>query len=291
MTWLIAGGSGQLGTALQGELEAQHVKFLAPNSNEMDITNSAKVHDVVNGVKPAVIINAAAWTDVDGAETQSTVAYNVNATGAKNLAAAAKSVDAVLVQISTDYIFSGTRSIPWSENSKPNPVSVYGASKNQGEILVSKENPERTFIIRTAWLFSENGRNFAKTMTKLALKDSQIIRVVKDQIGQPTYARDLALKIIQAVNCEIPFSTYHGTNSGETSWFDFAVEIFKYCGADSNRIIPISTSEFQRLAKRPDYSVLGHDSWRGTNCDEMRDWKLALEQAMPRIIASVKAEG
>ena len=291
MTWLIAGGSGQLGIALQEELKAQHVNFIAPKSNEMDITNSAKVHDVVNGIKPAVIINAAAWTDVDGAETQSTVAYNVNATGAKNLAAAAKSVNGVLVQISTDYIFSGTRSIPWSENSKPNPASVYGASKNQGEILVSKEYPKRTFTIRTAWLYSENGKNFAKTMTKLALKDSQIIQVVKDQIGQPTYARDLALKIIQLVKCEIPFGTYHGTNSGETSWFDFAVEIFKYCGADTNRIIPISTSEFQRLAKRPDYSVLGHDSWRDTNCDEMRDWKLALEQAMPRIIASVKAEG
>jgi dTDP-4-dehydrorhamnose reductase len=207
MTWLIAGGSGQLGIALQGELKAQHVKFFAPNSNEMDITNSAKVHDVVNDIKPAVIINAAAWTDVDGAEMQSADVFNVNATGAKNLASAAKSVNAVLVQISTDYIFSGTRSFPWSENSKPNPVSVYGASKNEGERLVSKEYPERTFTIRTAWLYSENGRNFAKTMTKLALKDSQIIRVVKDQIGQPTYARDLALKIIQSVKFPLVLTT------------------------------------------------------------------------------------
>jgi dTDP-4-dehydrorhamnose reductase len=190
--------------------------------------------------------------------------------------------------VSTDYVFSGTRTRPWQENSKANPVSVYGASKYEGEKLVKIEYPEKSFIVRTAWLYSENSHNFARKIVRLALKDSETIRVVDDQIGQPTYAGDLALKIIELIDTEAPIGIYHGTNSGKASWFDFAVEIFKHCGADIKRIIPITTNELKSKVQRPEYSVLGHSSWKSTKCGEMRDWKLALGSAIPEIIRSVK---
>jgi dTDP-4-dehydrorhamnose reductase len=246
---------------------------------------------MVDLIKPNVMINAAAWTDVDGAESNESAAYSVNSLGPQNLAVAASKAGAQLVQISTDYVFSGDASSPWSEKAPHNPQSVYGATKSEGENLVLKTLPSNSYVVRTAWLYSSIGKNFAKTMASLALNEKGQVKVVNDQIGQPTFAGDLAKQIVELVLSDAPAGIYHGTNSGQATWFEFAQAIFSIAGADVSRVIPVSTTEFPRPAKRPAYSVLSHDAWAGTSVPEMRNWKMALEEAMPTIISAVKAEG
>lgn len=289
MRWLITGASGQLGLALQDELTKLGIEFVAVNSSELDITRPLIVNQVVDSIKPSVIINAAAWTDVDSAESNKSKAYSVNSSGPQNLAKAASKVGARFVQISTDYVFSGDASVPWSENAMHNPQSVYGLTKSDGEKFVLKELPSKSYVIRTAWLYSSKGKNFAKTMTNLALNSTSEVRVVNDQIGQPTFSADLAKQIIKLLLSKAQAGTYHGTNSGQATWFEFAKKIFLLAGADVSRVIPVSTSEFPRPAKRPAYSVLGHDAWDSTPIPAMRNWKIALEEAMPEIISEVKA--
>jgi dTDP-4-dehydrorhamnose reductase len=150
--------------------------------------------------------------------------------------------------------------------------------------------PENSSIVRTAWLYSPWGNNFAKTMTRLAMNGDVVVRVVNDQIGQPTSATDLAKQIIELGLSSSPEGNYHGTNSGQGTWFDFAQEIFKLAGADENRVVGVSSSEYPRAAKRPSYSVLSHDEWARTSLKPMRDWRIALTEAMPAIISAVKAE-
>jgi dTDP-4-dehydrorhamnose reductase len=291
MTWLITGGSGQLGLAFQADLALRGIHFVSANSHELDITNQPLVELFVNSVKPDVIINAAAWTDVDGAEANELGAYAVNAIGPKNLANAASHVGARLVQVSTDYVFSGEGTTPWSEDARSNPQSVYGSTKSEGEKFVLSAYPGGSYVVRTAWLYSVDRKNFAKTMTKLALNGSGEVRVVNDQKGQPTYAGDLATQIIDLVVSNSSVGIYHGTNSGQATWFEFAQEIFKLAGENVSRVVPVSSSEYPRPAKRPSYSVLSHDAWSKTGINPMRDWRIALAQAMPAIISTVKAEG
>jgi dTDP-4-dehydrorhamnose reductase len=291
MTWLITGGSGQLGLAFQAELSLQEIEFVSFNSNELDITNHQLVEERVKSTNPAVIINAAAWTDVDGAETSQSAAHAVNALGPQNLAIVAGKVGGRLVQVSTDYVFSGEGTTPLSESAEHNPQSVYGSTKSEGETLVLETYPTGTYIVRTAWLYSADKKNFVKTMTKLALTSKGEVRVVNDQGGQPTFTADLAKQIIDLVVSDSPVGIYHGTNSGQATWFEFAQEIFKLVGADVSRVVPVSSSEYPRPAKRPSYSVLGHDAWAKTTVEPMRDWRIALAEAMPAIISAVKAEG
>jgi dTDP-4-dehydrorhamnose reductase len=290
MKWLITGASGQLGVALQEELTIRGIDFIATNSSELDVTKPLIVSQVVDLIKPTVIVNAAAWTDVDGAELNKSAAYSVNSLGPQNLAIAANKVGARLVQISTDYIFSGEASVPWSETATHNPQSVYGSTKSDGENFVLTALPSKSYVIRTAWLYSSTGKNFAKTMADLALSNAGDVNVVNDQIGQPTSSADLAKQIVELVKSEAAAGIYHGTNSGQATWFEFAQEIFTLVGADVSRIIPVSTSEFPRTAKRPAYSVLGHDAWTSTTVPAMRNWRIALEQAVPAIISAVRTE-
>jgi dTDP-4-dehydrorhamnose reductase len=290
MTWLITGGTGQLGLAMQIELGIRGISFIAVSSTQLDISKPESVDQFVYGVKPSVIVNVAAWTDVDGAELHQVTAHSVNAFGAKNLAVAARNVAAIFVHVSTDYVFSGESSSPWDENAVRDPQSVYGSSKRDGEIFVLDAYPTGTYLVRTAWLYSEFGRNFARTMTKLALKSRDEVRVVNDQTGQPTSARDLAKQIIGLILADAPFGIYHATNSGQATWFEFAQEIFNHVGADLSRLIPVMTNEFPRPAKRPAYSVLSHSAWANTSIPTMRGWQLALTEAMPAIISAVKAE-
>ena len=290
MTWLITGASGQLGLAMQSELTRRDIHYFALNSKDLDITNLELVNKAVSEYEPTVVINCAAWTDVDGAETNEDLAFDVNAVGTKNLALASKYISAKFVHISTDYVFSGENTSPWQEDSVRNPSSVYGLSKRDGELFIEDIYPEGSYIIRTAWLYSPNGRNFAKTMAKLALSDAQEVRVVNDQFGQPTSAGDLAKQVVDLVIAEKDFGNYHGTNSGSATWFDFAQEIFTLAGEETSRLIPVSTSEFPRPAKRPKYSVLGHEKWRNSGLDEMREWKAALSDEMPGILAQLKKE-
>ena len=291
MKWLITGAYGQLGTALQVELTLRGIDFVGANSSELDITKPLIVNQIVDLIKPSVIVNTAAWTDVDGAESNEFAAYSVNSLGPRNLAITASKVGAQMVQISTDYVFSGEASSPWGENTKHNSQSVYGLTKSDGERFVLAELPNKSYVVRTAWLYSSRGKNFVKTMTDLALNHTGEVRVVSDQIGQPTFSADLAKQIVELVLSKAPEGIYHGTNSGQATRFDFAQEIFSLAGADVSRVVQVSTSEFPRPAKRPAYSVLSHDTWANTSVPAMRNWKIALSEAMPAIISAVKMKG
>jgi dTDP-4-dehydrorhamnose reductase len=290
MTWLIVGGTGQLGNALSRELSAREFQFYSWGSQDLDITQGPIVRDIVSKLSPNVIINCAAWTDVDGAERNEIQASRVNHEGAENIAFAAKNCDAKLVHISTDYVFSGESDTPWQVDGQINPKSAYGRTKADGENRVLVIYPENTFIVRTAWLYSLWGKNFAKSMIKLALNGKGEVPVVNDQIGQPTLAEDLAKQIVELVVSGAPSGIYHGTNSGQATWFEFAQEIFELAGADVARLVPISSSDYPHAATRPSYSVLSHDAWDGTTIEPMRDWRIALAESLPAIISAQRAK-
>ena len=290
MTWLILGGSGQLGVSLSNELENRGIVFKAPGRKELDITNSLNVRKVISALVPSVIINCAAWTDVDEAEVNEEMVFLVNSKSVENIAFAAKDCGAKFIQISTDYVFSGRSDKPWKETDVKQPLSIYGRSKASGEEKAIEVYSEGSFIIRTAWLYSPWGKNFAKTMTRLAIKSDCEVRVVNDQVGQPTSAIDLSKQLVDLGLSSSNAGTYHGTNSGQATWFEFAQKIFKLAGAEVDRVKAISSGEFIRPAKRPSYSVLGHEAWKITSVKPMRDWKIALTEAMPAIILAVKAE-
>jgi len=291
MTWLITGGSGQLGIALAEELDARGLRFKAVGSKDLDITQVSIIRDLVSQVSPTVIINCAAWTDVDAAETNEDLASKVNGVGAENIALAAKNCGAKLIHVSTDYVFSGESETPWQVSDEINPQSAYGRTKADGESRILGTYSENSSVVRTAWLYSPWRKNFAKTITRLALNGDDEVRVVNDQMGQPTSATDLAKQLVELSLSSAPAGIYHGTNSGQATWFEFAQEIFKLSGADINRVIPVTSSEYQRTAKRPSYSVLSHESWAKTTIKSMRDWRIALAEAMPAIISTVKAQG
>ena len=288
MTWLITGSEGQLGKEMQLALRRSGIKFVALNSRELDISSETAVEESIEKYRPKVILNAAAWTDVDAAEVNEVRAFEVNANGPKYLAKSAKKFQAILVQISTDYVFSGPSNTPWAEDSALKPTSVYGHSKSEGEKNVLDYYVDRSYIIRTAWLYSAHGNNFVKTMTNLAINSKDEVRVVDDQIGQPTFAKDLAEQIIKLVCAEASFGVYHGTNSGEASWFDLAQKIFELSGAKASRVASVDSSQFIRIAERPQYSVLGHDRWKDSELSTMRNWREALEEAMPLVINQIE---
>lgn len=276
---------------MQKELSFRGIDFVAANSSELDITKPLIVNQLLDSINPDVIVNTAAWTDVDGAETNPSTVYLVNAFGPQNLAIAASKIGARLVQVSTDYVFSGDNTKPWIENAAHNPQTVYGSTKSEGEYFVRAALPTDSYVIRTAWLYSSDGKNFVKTMTNIALNSSSEVKVVNDQLGQPSFAGDLAKQIVELLLSDAPVGTYHGTNSGQATWFEFAQKIFELTGTDVSRVMPVSSSEYPRSAKRPSYSVLGHDAWADTSVPVMRDWKIALTEAMPAIISAVKTEG
>ena len=293
MTWLIIGRNGQLGQSLTLALKERSIDFQATGSKELDIRFPEQTLTFINSVKPSVIVNAAAWTNVDEAESNFDAAFAVNALGVQNLAFAAKSLNAVFVQVSTDYVFSGLGSKPWIVDEECAPVTAYGKTKTAGEKETLENYSERSYVFRTAWLYSQWGKNFAKTMTRLALNQSEEhkeVKVVSDQVGQPTFANDLANQIVDSVTSNLPFGIYHATNSGQVSWFDYAMEIFTFVNADTNRLIPIPSTEFPSKATRPIFSVLDHEKWATTGIPAMRNWRSALADAMPSIISAIKAE-
>ena len=289
MTILVFGGSGQLGRCLRDSFSRSGTSFEDPNSREVDITD---LHQIlaIDTKKVSAIINAAAWTDVNGAETNQESAERVNALGAENIAKLAIRSSLPLFHISTDYVFSGVRTTPWDESSPKNPLSVYGKTKAHGEELAMKVDPT-VRIVRTAWLYSPYGKNFAKTMVRLALTSNNPVRVVSDQVGQPTSARDLAEQLMESIGLNLPSGIYHGTNSGTASWFEFAREIFAGLNLDPERVIPILSSEFPQVAPRPEYSVLSHLRWNDLGMSPMQDWRKGLADSFPEIVAAVKSEG
>lgn len=264
-----------LGQDLVAALAGRDVTALG--RGDLDVTDAAAVDLAVAGYD--VVINAAAYTKVDDAESDEDAAMAINAIGAGNLASAAAACGAILVQVSTDYVFDGTATTPYPENAPLHPVSAYGRSKAEGERLVLDANPERSYIVRTAWLYGAGGPNFARTMLSLAASRDEV-SVVDDQFGQPTWTRDLAGKIVEMLDVGAPFGVYHGTNAGVASWFDFARAVFMNAGLDPDRVRPTTSAAFVRPAPRPAYSVLAHGAWQEAGITPLRHWGEALSEAM-----------
>lgn len=274
MKLLITGSKGQLGIELLKQLTGnQQVQLIETDVHNLDITNQKQVFSLVEKEKPEAIINCAAYTNVDSCETNESDAYKVNALGARNMAAAAYKLNAKIVQVSTDYVFDGTGNTPKREYEKTNPNSVYGKSKEYGEVLVRNTNP-RHFIVRTAWLYGE-GNNFVRTMLKLA-QDKKEISVVNDQFGSPTSTVDLAKCIINLIHTE-SYGTYHATCEGQCSWYDFARKIFEIKGLDI-KVNPITSEELNRPAPRPKFSVLDNFMLKLTGLNSFRSWEEAIKE-------------
>lgn len=287
MKWLILGGNGQLGRAMQAELPMFEATFVALDRSQLDITDGFEVSRVFGSEKPDMVMNAAAWTNVDAAEGNEEAAGLVNAFGAGLVARECEVIGAKLVHVSTDFVFSGAAEIPWAEDSTPAPISAYGRTKAEAERLVRESLPNDSFIVRTAWLYSPWGKNFVKTMVRLALQESRVVEVVNDQIGQPTSALDLASQVCKMIEYDVSPGIYHGTNSGQATWFELAKTIFELSGADPERVIPIVSAQYPQLAKRPSYSVLGHQRWIDEGMTPMRGWREALEDVLPAVISAV----
>lgn len=287
MRWMILGGNGQLGRALSAQLTRDNVEFISLSHTQLDITNKLAVATCISSASPDVVINSAAWTNVDSAESEEDQALLVNAFGAKLLAESCAEFGAKFVHISTDYVFSGVATSPWSEDSERSPVSAYGRTKAAGERFVLDVYPGNSFIVRTAWLYSPWGKNFVKTIMKIALEERRKIEVVNDQIGQPTSAMDLAKQICHLINLDATPGIYHGTNSGQASWFELAKQVFTLLGEDPNRVIAVNSEAFPRPANRPTYSVLGHQKWLSEGMVPMRNWQDALKEAMPAMFLSI----
>lgn len=274
MKLLITGSKGQLGIELLKQLTGnQEVQLIDTDVDNLDITNQKQVFSLMEKEKPDAIINCAAYTNVDSCETNESNAFKVNAVGARNMAAAAYKLNAKIVQVSTDYVFDGIGSTPKREYESTNPVSVYGKSKELGELLVRQTNP-RHFIVRTAWLYGE-GNNFVRTMLKLA-QDKKEIGVVNDQFGSPTSTVDLAKCIINLIHTE-SYGTYHATCEGQCSWYDFARKIFEIKGLDI-KVNPITSEELNRPAPRPKFSVLDNFMLKLIGLNSFRNWEEAIEE-------------
>jgi dTDP-4-dehydrorhamnose reductase len=189
--------------------------------------------------------------------------------------------------MSTDYVFSGDSTTPWNENTLTSPISIYGASKAKGEKLVLNEYPENSYIVRTAWLYSPWGRNFVKSIAQKAISGEKDVKVVSNQVGQPTSALDLATHVLAMITNQVTPGIYHGTNSGQTSWYELAKLIFTHAGRNGNCIVPIDSSHFTDLARRPNYSVLGFDNWLREGMHPMRNWEDALESTIPFVLQEI----
>lgn len=279
VTFLITGASGMLGTDLRAVLGSRPSTAL--ERNDLDVTDLDAVRAAV--ADHDAVVNCAAYTRVDDAESDEEEAYRVNAIGAHNLALATAETGAALVQISTDYVFDGSASSPYAEEHPHGPISAYGRTKAEGERLVLAANPERGYVVRTAWLYGEHGGNFAKTMVRLA-SAHETLTVVDDQRGQPTWTADLAERLVELIDSGAPAGIYHGTNSGETTWLGFARAVFAKAGLDPQRLHPTDSGSFIRPAPRPAYSVLGHDGWSRAGLSPMRSWEDALAAAPLQVV-------
>ncbi|MDR2836206.1 MAG: dTDP-4-dehydrorhamnose reductase [Bacteroidales bacterium] len=272
---LITGANGQLGRKIQDYIKnVRDIEFVFTDIDELDITDYQQIEEKFAKEKPNIVINCAAYTNVEQAEIDTENAYKINAEATKFLAKCAKNIKAKFIHISTDYVFDGNKNTPYTEEDIPNPISVYGKSKLEGEINAVQENP-KTLIIRTSWLYSEYGKNFALSIIKASETRNQL-KVVYDQIGTPTYAGDLAIAILAICNYYFDINRWHYgiynfSNQGVASWYDFAKTLL-YMSEDNIEIIPILTNEFPTKAKRPIFSVLNKNKIINTFGLEIPDW-------------------
>ena len=274
--WLVTGAGGMLGRDLLDALGGRDVT--AYTHADLDITDVQAVQSALAERRPDVVVNCAAWTAVDAAEDHEDAAFAVNAVGAANLAQACATHSVWLVHLSTDYVFDGLAVAPYAEDATIAPRSAYGRTKAAGEWAVRAILPDRSWIVRTAWLYGAGGPNFVRAMIGLEATN-ETVDVVDDQHGQPTWSTDLARQVVRLVDAEAPAGVYHGTAAGETTWYGLACAVFEALDADPDRVRPTTTDRFPRPAPRPAYSVLGHDAWSRAGLPALPPWQESLGQA------------
>lgn len=270
---LITGKNGQLGFDFYQLLKGKE-DVVAAGRDDFDVTDLDSANKFIREYMPDIVIHCAAYTKVDDSEKHIDIAYKVNAIGSGNIASICSDIGAIMVYISTDYVFDGEKSMPYNEFDIPNPINVYGKSKLTGENIV-KEILDKHYIVRTSWLYGKNGNNFVKTMLRLSkMKDE--IKVVNDQHGTPTYTKDLAEGIYFLIKSGA-YGIYHMTNSGMTTWYEFARKIFELSGIKT-QVMPISSEEYNSPAKRPKYSVLDNFILRHRFDYKLRNWEDAIKE-------------
>lgn len=293
MKILIIGSNGQLGWELCRRSSTKKNTISAVDLPEFDITDQFDVYNKIQDELPDIIINSAAYTAVDNAESDEINANKVNHKGPLNLSLACRNLDIPLIHISTDYVFDGTKGAPYTHNDPVSPIGIYGKGKEAGESEI-RRNLEKHIIVRTSWLYGVYGNNFVKTMLKLA-KEHEVIRVVDDQVGCPTFAGDLAESLLSiaesiAVGKNVSWGTYHYCGSGIVSWYDFACQIFeiavRYSDLKVKSVIPIATSEYPTAAERPVYSALDCSGIKENFGINQRDWKKSLEEMLHELMNS-----
>jgi dTDP-4-dehydrorhamnose reductase len=279
--WFVAGAAGMLGQDLCRVLEAAGHDVTPADLPGLDILDPDQCRAQVAGHD--VVVNCAAYTAVDAAETDEARAFAVNAVGAANLARAAEGAGAAVVQVSTDYVVAGHGTEPYAVDAPVAPASAYGRTKAAGEWAVRAECP-RSWVVRTAWLYGAAGKNFPATMRRLAA-ERETVSVVADQVGQPTWTVDLAEAVLRLVDASAPFGVWHATGGGQCSWFELAQAVFEELGLDPARVRPIGTAEYPLPAPRPAYSVLAHDRWDEAGLEPLPHWRDALHRAAPTVLA------
>jgi dTDP-4-dehydrorhamnose reductase len=284
--WLVLGAGGMLGSDLASLLAADpSIDLTAATRASVDLLDGSAIGKAVQNAD--VVVNAGAWTDVDRAEADPAGALAVNGDAIGVLATACADHGARLVHVSTDYVFLGNATSPYPEDAPTAPINEYGRSKLAGEQHVLRELPEAGYVVRTAWLYGEHGRNFVRTMLTLA-QTRDTVEVVDDQRGQPTWSAALARRLVEVGKAGLagtaPAGIYHGTASGETTWYGLARAAYELAGLDPDRVRPTTSQAFVRPAPRPSYSVLGHARWEAAGLPPMADWRQMLAEAMPSLV-------
>ncbi len=286
MKILLIGGSGQLGQSLQRAVWPDDCQLIAPSRDELDITSSTNLELYFKIQKPDVVINSAAWTDVVGAEGNSDQCFAVNADGVEKLVRFAKENSSTFIHISTDYVFDGTKNVPYSEEDSPKPLNTYGKSKLAGESII-QDSGLQYYILRTSWLYSKFGRNFVKSIARKALLNESAT-ITDDQFGSPTSANDLATGIVSIVSQKPPYGTYHFSNHGSTSWYEFGRKIYELLGKDPSQVTPRS-SELDSVA-RPMRSSFNLSKWADSDLAGLISWEESLRINLPEIVAELEKE-
>ncbi len=280
MKVLVTGSKGQLGYDVINELNKRNYTAIGVDIDDMDITDSASVDSVISSVKPDAVIHCAAWTAVDLAESEAEKCTLVNKTGTENVVNACKKIGAKLLYLSTDYVFNGNGTVPWKPDDERSPLNVYGKTKYEGELAVEKY--EKHFIVRIAWVFGKNGKNFVKTVLNLA-ESHDTLNFVNDQIGTPTYTYDLARLLVDMIETE-KYGKYHATNEGGfISWYDFVLEILKQAGINGKTVNPVTSEQFKVAAKRPYNSRLDKSRLAENGFKPLPDWKDAVKRYLIEI--------
>lgn len=284
MKVLVTGVKGQLGHDVMNELTLRGIEGFGVDVEEMDITDRTACETVISQEKPDAVIHCAAYTAVDAAEDNLELCRKINAEGTRNIARVCKAMDIKMMYISTDYVFNGGGERPWEPDDHREPLNVYGLTKYEGEIAV-EQNVQKYFIVRIAWVFGVNGKNFIKTMLRLG-KEKGAVSVVDDQIGSPTYTYDLARLLVDMIQTD-KYGRYHATNEGLCSWYEFACEIFRQAGMDEVKVTPVDSDGFPAKAKRPSNSRMSKEKLTENGFERLPSWQNALE----RYLKALKENG